>query len=305
MLVNQQSDAGPALAFISDLAGIAYAWKGVGNNQLNVAISLPGAIANLGPVFTSGETTSAAPSLAAISGSAFGPRRLFIAWKGAGNNDISVAELQVGANAAGTPMVLGVTTKLTIPGQQTDTGPRLLSFGGELYLSFKGVGNNQLNVMSTNALSANALTSFQNLQTLAGQTTDFSPVMAGTNGRGVFIGWPGIGNGQINVMLTTGGSFYWGGPQTKFTSPQSTDAALALAYIYDRMYFAWKGIGNNQLNIQREDGWQANTGTNTLADTTSDSPALCSFQAADGTSFIALAWKGNGNQDLNIAQFPE
>ena len=113
--ITATTDAGPALAVYR--GQLVLAWKGVGNNFLNIAFWQPGS-----PAFRTlphfNEVTTAQPALVSHND------RLLIAWAGGGNH-VNVAELPAGSSS--------LTGKVTLPG--TLVGPALASFQGRLFLA--------------------------------------------------------------------------------------------------------------------------------------------------------------------------
>lgn len=292
MLIGQQSDVGPAIAFAPLLNCLVFAWRGVGNNAVNVALSSTSNnnINSLGGVYTSPtETTSDTPAVSVAANGA-----IYIAWKGVDNNDLSVAQLGIDTAHPGVPTVSGFTGKTSFLGV-SGSFPSLYFFEHN-YLSFASAAGELISFITTD-------TNPPNLLTVSNESTALTPVMNDCintiDSRGFFIGWVGSGNGQLNVLLLSGGSFYWGGDQTKYTSTNTSPSAFSIGYIPDRMFLAWRGSGNNQLNIMREDQWLTNS-ANTLAATTDASPAICGYKDVNGIYYLALAWKGFGNQDLNV-----
>src|SRR6185436_76956 len=78
-----------------------------------------------------GETSDCAPALA------FHDNRVFLAWKGSGNDNLNVAL----SNDSGTTF----TGKHTSP-ESSDDAPALASHKGQLFIAFKGSGNDNINV---------------------------------------------------------------------------------------------------------------------------------------------------------------
>ena len=134
-----------------------------------------------------------------------------------------------------------------------------------------------------------------------GDTSSDSPTLTSQNGM-LFLGWKGDGNNNLNVMLSSNNG---GGFGNKFTSSESSDKAPALAAHNGRLFIAWKGSGNANMNVAQVPLIQTNFGNyniqqfankTVLGDTTNHAPALASH---NGLLFIA--WKGNGNDNLNVA----
>jgi hypothetical protein len=77
---------------------------------------------------------------------------LFIAFKGSGNDNINVAV--VNRSASGTRDIQSLSNKVILS-DTTDTTPAIASHNGNLYLAFKGSGNDNLNVMVSTDNGAN------------------------------------------------------------------------------------------------------------------------------------------------------
>lgn len=128
----ETTNKGPSIAALD--GRIYMAWKGDGNQLLNVMVSHDGG-RQFGHKLTSGDTSGSAPSLAAFRG------RLYMAWRGVGNDQLNVA--QVALDAAGNPR--GLVRKFT--GQDTTTSaPSLISERNRgLFIAWRGDGNDELN----------------------------------------------------------------------------------------------------------------------------------------------------------------
>ena len=89
--------------------------------------------------------------------------------------------------------------------------------------------------------------------------------------------------------------------QNKLISPETSDDAPALAADEQNLYIAWKGSGNDNLNVaivNIDPITGAPTGFSNkviLGDTSPVSPALAILEGN-----IYLAWKGDGNDNLNV-----
>ena len=81
-ILDETSDNGPALAFHDN--ALFLAWRGSGNDNLNVIVSDDGGVTFHGKM-TLPESSDDSPALASHNG------RLFIAFRGSGNEDLNVA----------------------------------------------------------------------------------------------------------------------------------------------------------------------------------------------------------------------
>ena len=227
---------------------------------------------------TLGDTSPKSPSVASLNG------RLYIAWKGDGNDFLNVM------CSADNGLTFGgkFTSRETSP-----QAPGLCVHNGLLFITWKGDGNDNLNVAQVN-LSGNSVTGFSN-KVVLGDTSPVSPVLASFNGH-LYIAWKGDGNNNLNIMYSANNGASFGG---KYVSPETSPQAPGLAVHNGGLYITWKGNGNDNLNVAHVNV-NGNTITGftnkvTLGDTSPVSPALTS---ANGRLY--LAWKGDGNDNLNV-----
>ena len=231
------------------------------------------------------ETTGSCPALALHDG------RLFIAWKGSGNDVINVATVQ-GTTVMGIDGVEGITGKVVL-GETSDTSPALASHGGRLFLAFKGSGNDALNI----AFSDDGGRTFKGKRTF--EESEYAPALASHNGR-LYLAWTGL-NERLNVAKValfgnTAGGFGIEGLEGKVVLGNTSEEAPALASHNGRLFLAFKGSGNDALNLAFSSDGTSFT-TRTFTDTSSHGPALVSHAGR-----LFFAWKGSGNENLNIAR---
>ena len=100
------------------------AWKGDGNNNLNVMSSSDFG-RTWGPKYTSPETSPQPPALCAHNGN------LYIAWKGNGNDHLNVAQANL---SAPTSLASRTRSRWAIPARSV----RADSLSGLLYLGLEG-----------------------------------------------------------------------------------------------------------------------------------------------------------------------
>jgi hypothetical protein len=183
--LSDTSDVRPALAVLD--GRVYLAWKGDGNDNLNVMVSTDAgpAGASFSGVnrFTSVETSSVAPTLGTYDNS------LFIGWKGDGNDNLNVATVPFDP-VSGRPFYILPPDVL---GDTSPVNPALAGLNGNLYLAWKGDGNDNLNVM----VSTNEGATFFG-KTISPQTSSDAPALA-TDGTTLFIAWKGSGNDNLNV----------------------------------------------------------------------------------------------------------
>jgi hypothetical protein len=227
---------------------------------------------------TLGDTSPLSPSLASLNG------RLYIAWKGDGNDNLNVMYSSDNGQTFG--------NKYTSP-ETSPRSPAICAHNGNLYIAWKGDGNDNLNVAQVN-LSGSSITGFSHKVTL-GDTSPLSPSLASLNGR-LYLAWKGDGNDNLNVMYSSNNGQSFG---NKYTSGETSPQAPGLGVHNNNLYITWKGDGNDNLNVAIVDISGASiTGFSqkvTLGDTSQLSPCLASLNGR-----LYLSWKGDGNDNLNV-----
>jgi Astacin (Peptidase family M12A) len=215
---------------------------------------------------------------------------LFLAWRGSGNDNLNLMfSDDLGISFHG---------KHTF-GDTSSHAPALASHSGRLFLAWKGSGNDNLNVASVDLGPPNnfGIIGLSGKMTL-GDSSDFGPALVSHGGR-LFLGWRGSGNENLNLSFSddNGGSFHG----TKTFGDTSTDAPSLTSH-NGRLMMSWKGSGNDNINVANVDlfsggssGIDGLSGKVTIADTTDFSPAIASHQGV-----LYLAWRGSGNENLNI-----
>jgi hypothetical protein len=298
----ETSDRGPALAAVSGLVFLA--WKGVGNNRVNVGIVDAGKVVK----HPSQQRTSDQPALV----SSPGLPGLYIAWKGNGNDNLNGAEVVWATDPAGATTVQGLKDP-DVLSETSDAGPAL---GGDflnLLLAWRGSGNEQLNVADVRTSVVSAPGWDLSTQTLP-DTSDTRPAV--TMHMGVtFMAFKGAGNTTLNLLASPPvgppESLPIADPTATVVLSEYSSHAPALAVHDDHVYIAWKGAENPLLNVARVGARmgppdspsivftaleQKQTFTNAATD---DAPALVSTGRT-----LLIAWKGDGNDQLNIATVP-
>jgi hypothetical protein len=213
-----------------------------------------------------------------------------------GNDNINGAKVEWGlTDSAGRVSIDGLGVKSTSP-ETSEAGPALASDGS---LGWRGSGNDALNVgegvwnVETTTLS---------------ESSDVAPALAWLS-RGIYLAWKGAGNDNLNAMAVAGGAKLLN-QTAAVTFGASSSHSPALAAHAGRVYLAWKGSGNEELNVARiELDAELFPGSLSVGgleakqvfpdDTTEEAPALVSHGGR-----LLLAWKGAGNDNLNIAQVP-
>jgi Astacin (Peptidase family M12A) len=181
--LGDTSDASPAIA--SHNGSLYVAFKGSGNDNLNVAVSTDSGV-SFGGKYTSGETSSDSPALVSCGGS------LYISWKGSGNENFNVATVDVGTDAAN-PSITGFSNKVTF-GDTTGLRPALVRQGGLLFCSWRGAGNDNLNVIFPGDHDGCT----QKFTTP--ESSSHAPSLAADD-ETMWMAWKGSGNEDLNVAV--------------------------------------------------------------------------------------------------------
>jgi hypothetical protein len=277
IILAETSDCGPAVAFHDNRLFLA--WKGSGNDELNVAVSNDGGATFVGK-HISPETSDDAPALASHNG------QLFIAFKGSGNENLNVARVARTPDGNG---VLSLTNKVILA-DTSDYRPAIASHAGNLYLAFRGSGNENLNILVSTDDGASFAGKF-----ISSETSTDAPTLASCYGQ-LHLGWKGSGNENFNVAVVQTAPQPTG-LSAIVTSPETTDLRTALAAQGGLLFTTWKGSGNDNFNIAFPAGSEACTTKFITSESTSHTPAL----AGDATR-MWIAWKGSGNDELNVAR---
>src|SRR5215831_14902001 len=168
-------------------------------------------------------------------------------------------------------LALQSASKLTSP-ETSPRAPALCTHNGNVYIAWKGDGNDNLNVAQVQ-ITGSTITGLINKVTL-GDTSPLSPTLASLNGR-LYIGWKGDGNDNLNVMYSSDDGTTFG---NKFTSPETSPQAPGLCAHNGNLFITWKGDGNDNLNVAQVNlNGNAVTGFSNkvvLGDTSPVSPAL-------------------------------
>ncbi|CAD6879907.1 hypothetical protein [Methylomonas albis] len=219
------SDHSPAAVPFGPYTAIA--WKGHGNDSLNLSIVDSNGRAVSGTYRFVNENTETAPALTLHGGV------LFMAWKGSGNNALNVAPVQLAADQR----ILGMGTKTTLPVRcDENTGPSIASIRNRLVIAWKGEHNDYLHFM----VSFDDGHSFSNLHASAEQSSH-APALATVDMNGneaLVVAWKGADNdsislGMVDLAWTHAGAMY---------------AALAVD-AGGTLNLAWLDLGN-------DGGWQ-------------------------------------------------
>lgn len=237
--LGDTTEEGPGLA--SHNGRVFLAWKGAGNDNLNLIFSDDGGTTFRGKTILS-DTSHHAPVLASHNG------RLYLAWTGRGDGNLNIAKVVLIGNTVGGFSIGGIEDKVVL-GDTSEQAPALISHNGRLFIAWKGSGNDNLNLLFSEDNGA----SFKGKATF-GDTSHHGPALASHNGR-LFLGWTGRGAGNLNVAKVTLigntlGAFGIGGLEDKVTIGDTSDRAPGLMSNGGRLFLAWKGSGNDNLNLR-------------------------------------------------------
>ncbi|MGN9845168.1 hypothetical protein ACTMTI_44300 [Nonomuraea sp. H19] len=274
------------------------AWKGSGeSDDVDLNLITPLLFANSAGGFgiegieskvTLEETSEAPPALAFHNG------RLFLAWKGDGNDNLNLMFSDDN----------GATFKGKITFEEfSDRAPTLASHAGRLFLGWRGL-DKQLNVAKV-TLFANSAGGF-GIEGIEGkitldETSDMAPALASHSGR-LFLAWAGKGNRQLNLSFSgdNGATF-----QGKRTFDEFTPMYPALASHGGRLFMAWRGSGNENLSVAKVTlfantaggfGIEGIEGKVTLDEKSRWAPSMASHR-----NMLFLAWIGVGDSpNINL-----
>lgn len=280
----------PALAFHN--GALFVAWKGQDNDNLNVARVQGTALMGIDGVEGTEQkvilpaTSEASPAIASHGG------RLFIAWRGSGNEQLNLAfSDDDGRSFKGT----------TTLGDESDFAPALASHNGRLYLAWTGLDDG-LNVAKVtlfgNTAGGFGIEGLEGKVTL-GETSEAAPALVSHRER-LYLAWKGEDN-DLNLAFSSDNGASFGG---KFTFADTSSHGPSLASHGGRMYIAWKGSGNESLNVARIvligntaggfgiEGLEAKV---TLGDISEEPPTIGSWG-----DLLFIAWKGEGDDNLDF-----
>ncbi len=190
----------------------------------------------------------------------------------------------------------GITT-----GQHSPWTPSLTRRPGGMVMSWTGL-DGQLNVGAN--LNTTCMFGIDGVESLTGVSTssepsEARPAVACLENR-LFIAWKGSGNDNLNLAFSEDNGKTFGG---KTTLDESSKHEPALVVIDHTIFLGWTGVDEavNIAQVALEGNTAGNIGfkieaKTVLGDTSGDAPALASL---DSTLFIA--WKGSGNDNLNLA----
>jgi hypothetical protein len=236
---DSSSDS-PALA--SDGSTLFIAYKRSGNHNLHVSTvvldPVTGVPKGITPAGSLSDTSDVRPALAVLNG------RVYLAWKGWGNNDLNV---MVSTDAGPAGASFSDVNKFSTSFETSSAAPTLGTNGDGLFMGWKGAGDHNLRVSGVEYDPLMGRPVFILPPPVLGDTSPVNPALAGLNGS-LYLAWKGDGNDNLNVMVSTNeGATFFG----KTISPQTSSDAPALATDGTTLFIAWKGSGNDNLNVAR------------------------------------------------------
>ena len=184
VVLDDRSDRGPALAVHG--GRLFLAWKGLGNPQLNLMFSRDGGRTFAGKKVL-GDTSPHGPALIGHQGN------LLLGWSGEGDEHLNVA--RVGLTEGPRGPAIGELDKVVLD-DSSGEAPALALHGGRLFLAWKGSGNPQLNLMS----SQDGGRTFAGKNVFA-DSTPHAPALVSRRGS-LLLAWSGEGAEHLNVART-------------------------------------------------------------------------------------------------------
>jgi hypothetical protein len=225
--------------------------------------------------------TSAGPGFCVLGGIPY------LAWKGEGTDQglywSKANSLSPGSNGQYT-----WAPQTNVPNTASSDGPAIASFGGSLYMAWKGEGNDIALYFSKFVQGA-----WTPQVKLIMESTN-APALVGT-AKGLFMAWKGARDNSIWWSKSTDGAT-WSAQQTIVFGKASalTSSTPALAASGSNVYLAWKGGSDNSLWWSKcADGATWST-QQKITYGTSTGPAL----ACDSTGTVWLAWKGVNKENI-------
>ena len=206
----------------------------------------------------------------------------------------------------------------TVVEQASSAAMAMASHPGRLVLAWTGWADNLVNIakiQATDLGNVHQVVGVEGIEEKVTQdqddaggsplfATDTSPALASHEGR-LFLAWKGSGNKQLNLAFSDDNGATFKG---RTTLPGASDHGPALASHAGRLVMAWTGLDNEKLNVAGVTlfgstagafGIEGLDGLVVLEESSDAPPALASHEGR-----LFLAWKGSGNDNLNL-QFSE
>lgn len=221
------------------------------------------------------ESSKRGPALASSGG------KLFMAWSGAGNDNLNILTTADGSNWS---------NKVTSQ-ESSDSQPALAATPNGVVIAWKGSGNDNLNI--ARVTGSNAIAS----KNVLPESSDAGPALAAHNGL-LYMAWRGSGNPQLNIAVSRDGGVHF---EDKIILPEASDAGPALISHEGSLLMAWRGSGNQNLSaaevvLSAHGSATSLRNKRIFADSSDQTPAL-----ASNTTGLLMAWSGSGNPQLNAA----
>lgn len=248
--LNETSDCAPALAYAFD--GLFIAWKGSGNDNINLAFSNDGGTWFRGKKVL-GELTEYSPALVSHNG------QLFLAWTGE-DEHLNVAKITLFKSSNGDFGIDGIERHVVL-GHTSEARPALASNQGRLFLGWKGSGNDALNVIHSDD-DGFTFTGWVALPENSSGGPSLAPYK-----DDLFIAWKGSGNAQLNIAqialtFDPDGAIKTKTLTNKIVIPETSEHPPAVAGRGDQVCLAWTGEDNEFLNLRvaRDGNFAASSG---------------------------------------------
>ncbi|MEW6438766.1 MAG: hypothetical protein AB1508_16530 [Pseudomonadota bacterium] len=213
--------------------------------------------------------SSSGPSLAAYGG------KLFMAWKGAGNDD----GIYLSSSADGK----GWASQQKIPGIGSSSGPSLAALGSTLFMAWKGAGDDEGIYLSSsiNGRVWPGQRKIPNIGSAAG------PALTGLGDK-LFMAWRGAGKDQGIYWSSSRDGRSWAAQQKIPGIGSSMGPCLTV--FGGKLFMAWKGAGDDQgLYWSSSADGQSWSGQQKIPGVGSSVGPSC---AALGEQLV-MAWKGD------------
>jgi hypothetical protein len=168
-------------------------------------------------------------------------------------------------------------TKTTLSAATSETAPAIAQFNGRTYLAYVGIGNNQLNVVSTPDS-----TDFGSQVTLPDSSVSglVSPALAVFKGR-LYLAWTG-GLNELNIESSSDGVHF----SNKVTLDLTSRVAPSLAVFDGRLTMCWAGLDGRINLISTPDG--THFGNQVILNQSSNqAPSLAAYGGQ-----LWIAWTG-------------
>ncbi|RXJ71227.1 hypothetical protein CS022_21430 [Veronia nyctiphanis] len=125
------------------------------------------------------------------------------------------------------------------------------------------------------------------------ETSNHAPAVAVNLQAQLLVSWIGVGNDQINFLVSNDGE----NVADKVALDETSSNAPAVTCMHGTYYAAWTGVGNKLLNVFKSDDGRHWTKKVTLPESSDSAPALV---AVGNTLF--LAWRGTDNNAINVLE---